>query len=363
MAESEGVGSRARLTRLKDQIVRPVLERITAGTDDRYTVRTPFDLGIEGGNAIIRDVIYNIDRADIVVADLTNGNPNVFYELGITHALGRPCVAVLQEGQPIQFDINAYRVFRINLPEGYGSDEDAYTRGRDVLAPALHAAHLATDDWSKLENPVIDYYHAPMTYVSPAPALAEGYFTNFVYPVVNSLTQRRVNEYFYDVGIGDMTPDAPSTMDETTVVSGAQRSALDLQVVVPARIDLAKHDFADDLRGRARPARVETSGRDLTMWAYQTPDGDYHLVDIPTTMRGVEPAVDRRMRFRGVDHDSEEWRSVEKQEIDRFILMLQTSIKTRFDSARLSRKVRVIRSDQIDRDDDLWWITPFLPAD
>jgi hypothetical protein len=63
-----------------------------------------------------------------------------------------------------------------------------------------------------------------------------------------------------------------------------------------------------------------------------------------------------------MDHDAEEWRSVEKQEIDRFILTLQTSIKTRFDSWLWRRKVDVIRSDQIDRGHELAWITPFLPA-
>ncbi|WP_270888834.1 STING domain-containing protein [Pedococcus sp. 5OH_020] len=364
MGESEGIGSRARLTRLKNNIVRPVLETITAGTTDSYEVKSPFDLGLEGGNAIIRDVIYNIDRADIVVADLTNANPNVFYELGITHALGRPCVAVLQEGQPIQFDVNAYRVFRINLDiSDAGSADDAYAHGQTALTPALKAAHSATDDWSRLENPVIDYYHAPMTYVSPASALADGYFSNFVRPVVTSLTQRRGNDYFFDVSVGaDLATAEPGDEDRLEALSAHQRTGLDLEIVVPARIELAKHDYADDLRAMARPASVETSGRALTLWAYPRSDGQLCLVDIPTTMRGVEPAVDRRMRFRGTDHDSEEWRAVEKQEVDRFVLALRTNLKTRFDSDRFRRRVTVTRSDQIERTDDLAWIRSVLPA-
>ncbi len=361
MGDSEG--SNARLTRLKNHIVSPVLARITALSGDTYDVRTPFDLGLEGGNAIIRDVIYHIDRADIVVADLTNGNPNVFYELGITHALGRPCVAVLEEGQAIQFDVNAYRVFRINLDVSHASADDAYARGQTALAPALQAAHAATDDWSRLENPVIDYYHAPMTYVSPAAALAEGYFTNFVHPIVTALTPHRGNQFFFDVSVADVTTDEPNQIDEPKILTGTQRARLDLQIVVPARIELAKHEHADELRGLVRPAHVETSGRTLTLWAYQTRDEQLHLMDIPTTMRGVEPAVDRRMRFHGTPRDSEEWRGVEKQEVDRFVLALRTNINTRFDNDVSRRKVGLTRSDQISREDALAWIRPILPSD
>jgi len=38
---------------------------------------------------IIQDVVNLIDRARIVVCDCTNRNPNVFYEAGIAHTLGR----------------------------------------------------------------------------------------------------------------------------------------------------------------------------------------------------------------------------------------------------------------------------------
>jgi len=366
MGEAEGVGSRARLVRLKDNVIRPVLERVVSGTDDNYNVVTPFDLGLYGGASIVKDVIYAIDRADMVVADLSNGNPNVFYELGITHALGRPCVAVLQEGQSVEFDVNAYRVFYIDLrsSRSRAADEAAYSRARDALYVPLRAAHLATDDWSKLENPVIDYYHAPMTYVSPAPALAEGYFVNFVLPVVESLTEAKGDQYFFDVGIADIGPNMPNSLEQTRPLTASQRERLDLNIVVPARVELAKRDWANRLRGQAHPALVETKGRTLTMWAYEGMNGSYQLLDIPTTMRGVESAVDRRMRFKErVNHDSEEWRNVEAQEVARFMLMLQTSISTRLESSFVRRRVRVIRSDLLGTDPRLLWLDTLLPLD
>ena len=40
-------------------------------------------------HAIIQDVVDLIDRSSIVVCDCTNRNPNVFYEIGVAHALGK----------------------------------------------------------------------------------------------------------------------------------------------------------------------------------------------------------------------------------------------------------------------------------
>ena len=41
-----------------------------------------------GTRNIMHDVLQGIALADLVIADLTGANPNVFYELGIAHALG-----------------------------------------------------------------------------------------------------------------------------------------------------------------------------------------------------------------------------------------------------------------------------------
>ncbi|MEY2932389.1 MAG: hypothetical protein RL033_3138, partial [Pseudomonadota bacterium] len=41
----------------------------------------------------ILDRIYNqIARADLIIADMTDRNPNVFYEVGYAHALGKPSI-------------------------------------------------------------------------------------------------------------------------------------------------------------------------------------------------------------------------------------------------------------------------------
>lgn len=60
-------------------------------------------------NSIIRDVWNAIAQANIVIADCTGRNPNVFYELGIAHTLGRPAILVAQDMSDIPFDVRHVR--------------------------------------------------------------------------------------------------------------------------------------------------------------------------------------------------------------------------------------------------------------
>jgi hypothetical protein len=59
--------------------------------------------------SIIQDVVALIDRSRIVVCDCTGRNPNVFYEAGIAHTLGREVILVTQNGQDVPFDLRHLR--------------------------------------------------------------------------------------------------------------------------------------------------------------------------------------------------------------------------------------------------------------
>jgi len=54
---------------------------------------------------VIELIEAKIYRADIVVADTTDLNPNVFYEIGIAYALRKPVVLVVQDADQIPFDL------------------------------------------------------------------------------------------------------------------------------------------------------------------------------------------------------------------------------------------------------------------
>ena len=58
---------------------------------------------------ILKDIIQNIEKADLIIADLTSLNPNVMYELGIAHALSKPTILLTQTLQELPFDLRSYR--------------------------------------------------------------------------------------------------------------------------------------------------------------------------------------------------------------------------------------------------------------
>lgn len=62
--------------------------------------------------AIIQDVVALIDQAAIVVCDCTGKNANVFYEMGIAHALGKEVIIITQNPIDIPFDIAHLRHIR-----------------------------------------------------------------------------------------------------------------------------------------------------------------------------------------------------------------------------------------------------------
>ncbi len=59
---------------------------------------------------ILRDIVRGIAEADLIVADLTGLNPNVFYELGIAHGLEIPTILISQLVDEVPFDLRSYRV-------------------------------------------------------------------------------------------------------------------------------------------------------------------------------------------------------------------------------------------------------------
>lgn len=69
--------------------------------------------------AVIQDVVSLIDRSRVVVCDCTNRNPNVFYEIGIAHTLGREVVLITQSEADVPFDLRHLRFIRyLNNGEG-----------------------------------------------------------------------------------------------------------------------------------------------------------------------------------------------------------------------------------------------------
>lgn len=61
---------------------------------------------------ITNDIWANINEARFLIADLTGRNPNVFYEVGIAHALNKSVILLTQNESDVPFDLKSIRYLK-----------------------------------------------------------------------------------------------------------------------------------------------------------------------------------------------------------------------------------------------------------
>ena len=70
---------------------------------------------ISSSNIITSEILEHLVEDAIVVADLTGGNPNVFYELAVRHLLRKPFVHLVPKGFDLPFDTAGVRAIHFEL--------------------------------------------------------------------------------------------------------------------------------------------------------------------------------------------------------------------------------------------------------
>jgi hypothetical protein len=78
-------------------VIRPVLDQLD------YESHAAHEISVSG--SITRQVVERVLKSDMVVANLTDMNPNVMYELAIRHAAQRPVVILAHKGTNLPFDV------------------------------------------------------------------------------------------------------------------------------------------------------------------------------------------------------------------------------------------------------------------
>ncbi len=112
-----------------DQVLKHIIKK---ALEPRYIVERADDINRSG--TIIAQVVQRVFEADLVVADLSRRNANVFYELAIRHATRKPAVHLAVAEEDVPFDVNQIRLIKFNLTDP-DSIEDAQRRlGEQVEA-------------------------------------------------------------------------------------------------------------------------------------------------------------------------------------------------------------------------------------
>jgi hypothetical protein len=283
------------LRALPDDIIRPVVEgalnlEIYVSTVGRTTSAD----------------LAELENADVVIADATDDDTNVTYELTVAQGIGTPDVVFVEPGH--RRPNMPFTVVELDLRDP--------THARETLAALLLAVRAVFEALGEAStsNPITDFFRAPLTQVSAANALSLGYYLNFVRPVGHELLAAAT-------GIPTRITVEGRDLD-------AERAArVNLTVVIPDRLRQAGDGYIDRhvrASGLAVPAQIHGRGwsRPRTMMALPQPDdnGVTHLLDVfPTTTATLIEAIDQRL---GITDPAQRivaaWEAIERKEIDRF---------------------------------------------
>lgn len=59
---------------------------------------------------ILKDIVQSIIDSELIMADLSTANPNVYYELGLAHAYKKDVVLLAQDIKEVPFDLQSYHI-------------------------------------------------------------------------------------------------------------------------------------------------------------------------------------------------------------------------------------------------------------
>jgi hypothetical protein len=135
-------GATADQQRRSKQVLRHLVQKAIG---DRYRVVRADEIDDEG--LITNQIIEHLIEDELVVADLTDLNPNVFYEVAVRHAARKPIVHLITEGQEIPFDVSNMRAISYAL-----DDPDTLQVAREELERKVEA--IESNGWQAAANPI-----------------------------------------------------------------------------------------------------------------------------------------------------------------------------------------------------------------
>jgi hypothetical protein len=105
---------------------------------------------------VIHQIIADIAKAKLIIANIDGHNPNVMYELGIAHALSKPIIHLYPADQTLRFDIAAIRgmPYHLDDPIKLKAEGERLWKAAhaNVMAPADNpvTASLGNDSYAKI---------------------------------------------------------------------------------------------------------------------------------------------------------------------------------------------------------------------
>jgi len=134
---SEGSDIRARSDKFIEHIVHDVVDEFG------YNIVRANEMSEPG--SITTQIIEKVVESDLVIADLTGHNPNVFYELALRHSTAKPYIQMIDSSENIPFDISDLRTIY------YDFDVSSASKAKEKIREQLE---MIEEEEPTFDNPI-----------------------------------------------------------------------------------------------------------------------------------------------------------------------------------------------------------------
>lgn len=135
----ENSSTRANADKLCKHIIKPVCE--ACGFE---AVRVD---QLNDASSITQTIIDQLDNAELVIADITEHNPNVFFEIGYRTRTKKPIIYLKSKGEKLPFDVTTIRAFDYDL-----TDLDNVEEIRTRLEKTIQSFDFTNKDGNKVKK-------------------------------------------------------------------------------------------------------------------------------------------------------------------------------------------------------------------
>ena len=105
---------------------------------------------LNDANSITQTIIEHLEKSDLVIADITELNPNVFYEMGYRARTQKPLIHLKRKGERLPFDVTTIRTLEYDL-----TDLDSVEEIKERLAQTIESFDYSDSSESVAEEPSI----------------------------------------------------------------------------------------------------------------------------------------------------------------------------------------------------------------
>jgi len=121
---------------------------------------------MSGDGAIRQNIVNAIQESPLLIADVTEANPNVMYEVGFAQAQNKPLILISSNSRSIPFDLASVRVLIYDLRNSFEFiDRLARTIQQALKAPENFSFSQVAAEREKRPNVFISYSHRDRDYL------------------------------------------------------------------------------------------------------------------------------------------------------------------------------------------------------